>query len=307
MARTSSPAYRRIPAVDRIVDSPEAAELASRSSRPFVTFLVRRVLDNLRRELAESPEKEWPAPELEKRILESLKQEFHSWACPSLKKVINATGVILHTNLGRAPVGDAARRQLEEVASNYSNLEFDLARGSRGKRDVIAGRLLETILDCPRAIQDRFQQASGDDVSLAPAAAGQVEFKVGVVGGDFLQLPAGGISHRRSSQVGVQNYASGVDDLLQAGAGPGVKLLLQGLQNAFLQFRGRPLLFGALRQLPAQVIQDPADQEGDEGAAGAAGEFRCLGTVDNPVHCRNPAVGRRRGSSHGRSRIPREV
>ena len=152
MARTSSPAYRRIPAVDRIVDSPEAAELASRSSRPSVTFLVRRVLDNLRRELAESPEKEWPAPDLEKRIQESLKQEFHSWACPSLKKVINATGVILHTNLGRAPVGDAARRQLEEVASNYSNLEFDLARGSRGKRDVIAGRLLETILNCPQAL-----------------------------------------------------------------------------------------------------------------------------------------------------------
>ncbi|MDE2963654.1 MAG: L-seryl-tRNA(Sec) selenium transferase [Acidobacteriota bacterium] len=152
MARTSSPAFRRIPAVDRVVDSPEAAELASRTSRPFVTFLVRRVLEGLRRELAGNPEKEWPAPELEKRIQEALKQEFRSWACPNLKKVINATGVILHTNLGRAPVGDAARRQLEEVASNYSNLEFDLARGSRGKRDVIAGRLLETILDCPRAL-----------------------------------------------------------------------------------------------------------------------------------------------------------
>ncbi len=152
MARTSSTAYRRIPAVDRIVDSPQAAALISRTSRPFVVFLVRRVLEGVRRELAGNPRKEWPVPELEDRIQEALLQEFRSWARPGLKKVVNATGVILHTNLGRAPVGDTARRQLAEVASNYSNLEFDLGRGSRGKRDVIAGRLLETILNCPGAL-----------------------------------------------------------------------------------------------------------------------------------------------------------
>ena len=138
--------------MDRIVDSPGAAALIRRTSRPFVTFLVRRVLEGLRRKLADSPEKEWPAPELEDHIRQALQQEFRSWACPSLKKVINATGVILHTNLGRAPVGNAASRHLAEVASNYSNLEFNLARGGRGKRDIIAGRLLETILDCPRAL-----------------------------------------------------------------------------------------------------------------------------------------------------------
>ena len=152
MPRTTSPAYRQIPAVDRILDSPGAAALISRTSRPFVVFLVRRVLEDLRRELAGSDEKEWSAPDLDARILEALQQEFRSWTCPGLKKVINATGVILHTNLGRAPVGDAARRHLAEVASNYSNLEFDLARGRRGKRDVIAGRLLEQILNCPQAL-----------------------------------------------------------------------------------------------------------------------------------------------------------
>ena len=152
MPRTTSPAYRQIPAVDRILDSPGAAALISRTSRPFVVFLVRRVLEDLRRELAGSDEKEWSAPDLDARILEALQQEFRSWTCPGLKKVINATGVILHTNLGRAPVGDAAGRHLAEVASNYSNLEFDLARGRRGKRDVIAGRLLEQILNCPQAL-----------------------------------------------------------------------------------------------------------------------------------------------------------
>ena len=133
MPRTTSPAYRQIPAVDRILDSPGAAALISRTSRPFVVFLVRRVLEDLRRELAGNDEKEWSAPDLDARILEALQQEFRSWTCPGLKKVINATGVILHTNLGRAPVGDAARRHLAEVASNYSNLEFDLARAQTRK------------------------------------------------------------------------------------------------------------------------------------------------------------------------------
>lgn len=138
--------------MDRIVDSPQAAPLVNQTSRPFVTFLVRRVLEDLRRELAGSPEKEWPIPELDDRIHKTLQQEFCSWSFPYLKKVINATGVILHTNLGRAPIGDTASRHLLEVASNYSNLEFDLGRGGRGKRDIIAGRLLETILNCPKAL-----------------------------------------------------------------------------------------------------------------------------------------------------------
>ncbi len=152
MSQITSTAYRRIPAVDKIVDNPGVAELIRRTSRPFVISRVRRVLADLRKEMAGREEKEWVTHDLEGHILDNLHKEVRSWVQPALRKVINATGVILHTNLGRAPVGDKARRHLAEVASNYSNLEFDLAHGRRGKRDGYASRLLEEVLDCQQAL-----------------------------------------------------------------------------------------------------------------------------------------------------------
>jgi L-seryl-tRNA(Ser) seleniumtransferase len=65
----------------------------------------------------------------------------------SLRYVINATGVILHTNLGRAPLGDAAIEHIRETAASYSNLEFDLTIGTRGKRDVHVDRLFQRLLN----------------------------------------------------------------------------------------------------------------------------------------------------------------
>ncbi len=65
----------------------------------------------------------------------------------SLRPVINATGVILHTNLGRAPLGEAAIEHIRETAASYSNLEFDLAAGARGKRDVHVDRLFQRLLN----------------------------------------------------------------------------------------------------------------------------------------------------------------
>jgi L-seryl-tRNA(Ser) seleniumtransferase len=75
---------------------------------------------------------------LEVRIAEQVK----SLLAPSLRRVINATGVILHTNLGRAPLSPAMISQLEETATRYSNLEYDIESGQRGKRDVHTSKLL---------------------------------------------------------------------------------------------------------------------------------------------------------------------
>src|SRR5207237_8017470 len=64
----------------------------------------------------------------------------------SLRTVINATGVILHTNLGRAPLSHAAIDHIREIATTYSNLEFDLETGERGKRDIHVDRLFQKLL-----------------------------------------------------------------------------------------------------------------------------------------------------------------
>jgi len=106
----------------------------------------RNLLDGLRGRIAdgsldESQLKaaiESAPPELERRLQQSLSY--------SLRPVINATGVILHTNLGRAPLSQDALRHVAEISQGYSNLEFDLSSGERGKRDVHVSRLFAKLL-----------------------------------------------------------------------------------------------------------------------------------------------------------------
>ena len=81
----------------------------------------------------------------------------HGTQIGSLRAVINATGVILHTNLGRSPLGEPAAASVARLASGYTNLEYDLAAGSRGRRDTHAEHLLTTI--------------TGADLERASAAA----------------------------------------------------------------------------------------------------------------------------------------
>ena len=71
---------------------------------------------------------------------------------PSLVSVINATGVILHTNLGRAPLSEASIERIREVAAGYTNLEYDTTQGARGRRDTHAGKLLSRLTGAEAAV-----------------------------------------------------------------------------------------------------------------------------------------------------------
>ena len=77
---------------------------------------------------------------------EAVEQQLRQSLSYSLRPVINATGVILHTNLGRAPLSEPAIEHIRETAATYSNLEFDLASGARGKRDAHVSRLFQRLL-----------------------------------------------------------------------------------------------------------------------------------------------------------------
>jgi len=117
----------------------------------LVTEVTRAVLDDLRAGVARDEERARAALEpeaLEGRIAAEVEQAL----TPSLRPVINATGVILHTNLGRAPLSAAAIEHLREVSTQYSNLEYDLAAGARGKRDVHTARLLARVVGAEAAI-----------------------------------------------------------------------------------------------------------------------------------------------------------
>src|SRR4029079_14009782 len=91
---------------------------------------------------------------------------------PSLTRVINATGVIVHTNLGRAPLSEAALDRIRDVGASYANLEYDVAAGARGRRDVHAERLIARLTGAPAAVVVN-NNAAATLLLLAALAAGR--------------------------------------------------------------------------------------------------------------------------------------
>ncbi|MEN6531990.1 MAG: L-seryl-tRNA(Sec) selenium transferase [Anaerolineaceae bacterium] len=138
---------RDIPSVDQILHNPRTEQLLGLYGHAWTVSAIRELQEDLRQKLpnlAEMPS--------EKELIDSLESILEHQSQPSLRAVINATGVLLHTNLGRAPLSHAALAAIERVASGYSTLEYDLAKGSRGKRDMHASTLLTRLTGCESAL-----------------------------------------------------------------------------------------------------------------------------------------------------------
>ncbi len=142
---------RRVPSVDELLLRPGLVSLCREVERSFVVETTREVLEGLRREItsgeALTDEVLNPAA-IEQRIVNAVHREFAT----SLQPVINASGVILHTNLGRAPLSAHVVEEFRRTATQYSNLEYDLEAGARGKRDVHTARLIERLSGAESAI-----------------------------------------------------------------------------------------------------------------------------------------------------------
>jgi len=162
---------------EKLRDLPAVHELAERIAAPGVprgllVAEIRRALDEARREIRAGTN----GASVEARVERALR----ALIAPSLRRVINATGVVLHTNLGRAPLGTAA------IHPGYTNLEFDLATGLRGKRDVHAGALIERLLGAPGIVVNN--NAAAIYLALNELAAG---FEVIVSRGELIEIGDG--------------------------------------------------------------------------------------------------------------------
>jgi L-seryl-tRNA(Ser) seleniumtransferase len=145
---SKSDLYRLLPSVDELLKSADLAELLAREGQPAVTDSVRAVLASVREQISSGTLGTQQAVQLAVAHLpQAVSRHLSSAMEFSLRPVINATGVILHTNLGRAPLAESAIRRIAEVAGRYSNLEFDIAAGERGKRDVHVERLFSRLLN----------------------------------------------------------------------------------------------------------------------------------------------------------------
>jgi len=139
---------RQIPAVNELLDRTALKHLQARVGRNLVVESTRRVLRRLRDRIVEGSLSKVSLAALEREIA----MEAEASARLSLRGVINATGVVLHTNLGRAPLAREAIEHLADVSTCYSNLEYDLDRGARGNRDAHTDRLLGQLLDAQKTL-----------------------------------------------------------------------------------------------------------------------------------------------------------
>lgn len=138
--------YKRLPQLGELLDSRPFESLLRAYPREQVLDAARAVIANLRRQIA-AEEHDATTLARQTAVLPALiSASLESSLRPSLRAVINATGVILHTNLGRAPLSRAALDRVVEIASGYSNLELDLATGERGRRDDHVEALLLCLL-----------------------------------------------------------------------------------------------------------------------------------------------------------------
>jgi L-seryl-tRNA(Ser) seleniumtransferase len=164
---------RRIPSVDELLAAPQLAECAARVGRTLVVEVTRSVLDGLRAEISSHPGA--PSPDLASTALAArVTSAIAELLEPSLRPVINATGVVLHTNLGRAPLPAAAFDRIRAAATQYSNLEYDLETGARGTRDVHTSRLLARLTGSEAAIVVNNNAAAVLLVLVALARGGEV-------------------------------------------------------------------------------------------------------------------------------------
>ncbi len=144
----SHPELRKLPSVDRLLQQPAIAAARLDHGHELTAQAARETLANARQAIVAEGALCPPLAALVRAVLNYLAEATQ----PTLQSVINATGVIVHTNLGRAPLSDAARAAMQSVGFGYSNLEYDLAAGQRGSRYVHAVDLLRQLTGAEDAL-----------------------------------------------------------------------------------------------------------------------------------------------------------
>jgi L-seryl-tRNA(Ser) seleniumtransferase len=222
---------RDLPSVDRLLADERLAHLP----HELAVVTARTVLERARAEIRAGRE---PGP-LEDAVLEELTRARR----PSLRRVLNATGVLVHTNLGRAPLAEAALARVTEVGAGYSNLEYDVERGERGSRQDHLAPLLERLTGAEAALVVN-NNAAAVLLALAALAEGR---EVVVSRGELIEIGDGfripdvlARSGARLVEVGTTNRTRASD--YEAAIGPETALLLRVHQSNFrvVGFTERP-------------------------------------------------------------------
>jgi len=140
---------KQIPSIDNLLNNETIISLYEKIHRNYAKILTQNYLQRLKKIIEERPDE---AQSLINNLVPSLYQYINTFAEEIYRKVINATGIILHTNLGRAPLCEAAIKRLSSIADSYITLEYDLEEGARGKRDERLQEIFYLLIGSPATI-----------------------------------------------------------------------------------------------------------------------------------------------------------
>jgi len=252
--------FRNIPSVNELLDSPPLRQLVERANRNAVVSGVRRFLDNLRNDLqTAAADIKVPHPsELAERIAQWIVSE----ETPNLRPVINATGILLHTGLGRAPLAESALQAVAEVARGYASLEVDVPTGERSQRVRDAETWLKKITGAEAAAVVN-NNAGATLLTLAALARGREVIvsrgQLVEIGGSYRLPEVMEASGAKLREVGTTNKTR-IDDYQAAiGADTGALMRVHASNYAIVGFAEQASLaelvaLGARHHLP--VIDD---------------------------------------------------
>ncbi len=200
---------RMLPSIDKLLRTEAASELREQVGREPLSRLARGVLDELRLELgANTSQEEMTRARLLDEAARRLRRSVEDERNLRLRRVINATGVVLHTNLGRAPLSPAARRAVVEEAAGYCTIEYDAGRGGRGRRGARVETLLAELTGAEAALAVNNCAAAALLVLAGLARDGETVISRGElveIGGDFRVPDVMAQSGTRMVEVGTTN------------------------------------------------------------------------------------------------------
>jgi L-seryl-tRNA(Ser) seleniumtransferase len=231
--------FSAIPSVDRLLREPPLAEAADRHGRALVVEELRRLLDEERAALKDGARAASPA----ERLVDAVLARIEAAVQPSMRRVFNLTGTVLHTNLGRALLPGAAVAAAARALAEATNLEYDLARGERGERDAHVERLICRITGAEAAVLAN-NNAGAVLLALSTLAAGR---EVPVSRGELVEI---GGSFRipeiieaagcRLREVGTTNRTHLADYERAIGVGTGALLRVHASNYAIVGFVAAP-------------------------------------------------------------------
>jgi L-seryl-tRNA(Ser) seleniumtransferase len=229
---------RQIPSVEKILESPELKPEIDEFSHPLVAAAVKQAVETVREAIRKGK-----GSSSAQEIVQEVKKRIAEQTSSALKPVINAAGVILHTNLGRTPLDEDTLSFIRAISSTYNNLEFDLNQGKRSKRGIFAERLLCALTSAEAALAVN-NNAGAVLLILTALAKGR---EVIVSRGELVQIGGGfripeilALSGATLKEVGTTNQTSISD--YESAITPETALLLKVHQSNFkmIGFAKRP-------------------------------------------------------------------